>query len=272
MLAPMLGHLRALVVGVTLVASGSALAQPTDAQKKQAGDLVKTAITKSQAGDHLGAIELYLKAYDVIPQPVLLSNVGSEYQDAKQPAEALKYFCMYLEKDPGGSNATYATAQARLLQRDLGNTSAEVCKATPATVAVTTPPTAPPQPALGETQQPAARDDGRMLRQVGLGVGIAGVASLGVGVAFGVLAKRNHDLVEQHDAAMSWPTNILEIEADGRSHERKQIAFLVIGGVAAVTGTVLYVVGRSKRGSGERISVVPTVTSETVGVSLGGGF
>src|SRR5690606_28536963 len=98
-------RVRALsgVVASLLVAS-PALAQPapepTAAEKAKAGDLVKKAIAKSQSGDHAAAIELYLESYKVIPTPLLLSNIGTEYQSAQKPIEALKYFCMYLKEDP----------------------------------------------------------------------------------------------------------------------------------------------------------------------------
>ena len=62
----MLGH----VLGVRCSSAGAAGAQPTSprpTQKQQAGDLVKKAIAKSQAGDHALAIELYQQAYNIIP-------------------------------------------------------------------------------------------------------------------------------------------------------------------------------------------------------------
>ncbi|MBA3457054.1 MAG: hypothetical protein H0T42_28455, partial [Deltaproteobacteria bacterium] len=131
----MLGTSR--VVAAVLVSSllaGTVLAQPkppTPSEKQQANELVKQAIAKSQDKQHLAAIDLYLKAYAVVELPTLLSNVGTEYQQAAKPVEALKYFCMYLEKDPAGPLVTYATAQARVLQIQLGTTvenDAEVCK------------------------------------------------------------------------------------------------------------------------------------------------
>src|SRR5437762_3387859 len=103
----------AMLVGqVGLVA---AQPTPTPAQKQQVQDIVKQAIAKSQAGDHAGAIELYRNAYALSGLPTLLSNIGAEYQLATKPVEAMKYFCMYLEKDPAGPLATYATGQAKVL-------------------------------------------------------------------------------------------------------------------------------------------------------------
>jgi len=277
----MMGSPRALGVLVTLCLAGPALAQPpppTDAQKQQAGDLVKKAIAKSQANDHDGAIKLYLEAYALIPLPILLSNVGFEYQQLQKSVDALKYFCMYLDKDPTGSNVSYVTAQAKVAQTQLGNKDGEVCakKADPVVVPITTLGTVTPRPTgqvTGTTAiQTSLPDAGRGTRLVGIGVGSVGLATVGVGVFFGFKAKQNSDLISNHDKNMSWPDNIKQIEADGESFEKKQIIFTVAGGVLATTGAVIYFIGRSKRGSAERVTVAPTATPDTLGVTIGGGF
>jgi hypothetical protein len=268
----MMGTLRAATVLASLCLVGSAMAQPTPtpAQQQQAGDLVKKAISKSQAGDHDASIKYYLEAYAIVPQPILLSNVGSEYQQAQNPVLALKYFCMYLDKDPTGTNATYVASQAKVMQVALGNKDGEVCKPAPKPVEtkISGPTGEVPGPLI---KDPPPADPGKNLRYAGLGVAGAGVATLGVGIFFGIKAKQNSDLISEHDRMMSWPNNIKQIEADGQSYEDKQIIFLVAGGVVAVTGVVIYAVGRSKHGP-ESITVTPTATQDSVGVSIGGGF
>jgi tetratricopeptide (TPR) repeat protein len=112
--------LASLIAALLVVSVASAQPnKPTDVQVKKAGDLVKGAIAKSQAGDHSAAIDLYLNAYQLVPLAVLLSNIGSEYQQVNKPVEALKYFCKYLDAEPTGTNATYAIAQAKSLQIQL---------------------------------------------------------------------------------------------------------------------------------------------------------
>lgn len=108
-----------------------ALAQPSK-KEASAQELVKKAIKASQAGDHLGAIDLYLEAYKLASVPVLLSNIGREYQQADKPIEALRYFCKYLDAEPTGTSAGYATAQAKVIQIQIGNRDVDdstVCKA-----------------------------------------------------------------------------------------------------------------------------------------------
>ena len=273
-----MGKLHALALLVAVAGTASAQPQPSPATKQQASALVKQAIAKSQAGDHATAIELYLQAYALIPQPLLLSNIGSEYQqESGKQVEALKYFCKYLEADPTGSNVSYATAQAKALQIQLGNQvdDKDVCK-----------PAAPPPPPPPDTgsqvtgttdiaQPPPPQPEGgggKTLEYTGLGVAAVGAVGLGVGVYFGLQAKDKSDQISNHKMSDPWPADIKQIEADGQSDENKQVAFLIGGGVALAAGTVLYFVGKSHASSGEHVAIVPVVTPTSAGLSLGGSY
>ncbi len=270
----------AALLATLLLASPARAQQVTDAQQRQAEKLVKAAITKSQAGEHAAAIKLYLEAYQLVPLPVLLSNVGTEYQTAKQPVEALKYYCMYLERDPTGPVATYATAQARVVQTELGNpvTDADVCKPAPPTV--TPPVVESPTPVVSEPRPVAPPDatPGRTMRITGLGVAAAGVVSLGVGVVFGLKAKGVSDEISDHCMARNpcpeWPANIKDREADGQRFENIQVATMIMGGALLVVGGIVYVAGRSRSQTkqAERLVVAPTASLDSFGVTLRGGF
>src|SRR5512142_364258 len=177
-----MGSCRAIALLLVLV-PGVAFAQSAK-DKQKAGELVKQAIAKSQAGDHEGSVELYLKAYDIIPQPLLLSNAGSEYQQMDKPVEALKYFCKYLDADgPNGQNAAYVTAQAKLLYIKLGGITdvkdEDVCKPIvkpkkepekqPEKIVEAPPP--PPPPVHGPTTHT------NTMRYVGVVVAVAGAGA-----------------------------------------------------------------------------------------------
>ncbi|MBA3819487.1 MAG: hypothetical protein H0X17_11385 [Deltaproteobacteria bacterium] len=274
----MVGTPRRVVA--TIVASALSLVSvtagaqptPTAAQKQQAGDLTKQAIAKSQASEHQAAIDLYLEAYALVPLAVLLSNVGAEHQKLKQPVLALKYFCMYLEKDPKGQSWTFATAQAVTLQLELGNqdaTEAEPCKAP---VVVVTPP--PPDPVVAPPVQPAPTEttSGGGLRLVGLGAAGAGVIALGVGVVFGMKAKTVSDQISDHPMDEQWPADIRDLEAKGQAHEDKQVLFMIAGGALLATGTVLYLVGGPKQRSAEQVTIMPTLSPDGAGFAARGSF
>lgn len=257
-----------------LLIAGPALAEPRASERdtKAAGELVKKAIGRSQQGDHEGAIALYLQAYTIVPSSALLSNVGAEYEQIGKQKEALKYFCMYLDKDPEGANAPYATTQAKLLQHQLGNEvdDDDVCAAPrpkPAPAAVT-PPSKPddgqPLPSGPEAPRPSGSAG---MRYAGLGFGLAGLAAIGFGAYQGVKAKDVSDQISQHKMGEPWPKDIRQLEADGQHHENLQVAFLIGGGVAVTTGIVLYVLGRPSAPDHERTALRVTPTSNGFAVS-----
>ncbi|HEY1549602.1 MAG TPA: tetratricopeptide repeat protein [Kofleriaceae bacterium] len=254
--------------------------KPTPAQLQQAGDLVKKAITKSQAGDHDQAIDLYKAAYDIIPQPILLSNIGSEYEQAKKPIQALKYFCKYLDADPTGSNASYAIAKAKAIQIDLGNPPADddaVCKA-PA------PPPPPPKSttlaepgfegsgsattgAFGPTGGPSDDEHpGRGLEYTGVAVGAVGIAGVIAGITFGLEAKSLSDQINNHNIMQPWPSQIdgvpiNEWTSQGAAWNRDTYIFAIGGGVAIAAGLGLFIYGwnqDAKPTERATVSVVPT--------------
>lgn len=282
---------RSRVLAAALASSliaAPVMAQPKGANRPPAdvaNDLVKQAITKSQQGDHLGAIDLYLAAYSLIPQHTLLSNVGNEYQQAGKPVEALKYFCMYLDKDPTGTNATYATSKAKALQIELGNKNVDdknVCK--PDSEKDPEPPDESPNGG-GVTgtggldkpvrpEKPAPSSPGRGLKIAGVGIGVVGLAGLGVGTFFGLKAKEKSDLISNHDKTMPWPNEIRQIEADGEAYEKRQILLTIAGGALTATGVVLFIIGatRSSSTEKEKLSVRPLATPDSLGIALGRGF
>ena len=120
----MTGGTRCIAVALaSALLAGPALADPkapSDKDRQVASDLVKKAIARSQAGDHAGAIKLYNLAYALVPNSLLLSNIGAEYQQDGMYKDALDYFCKYLQEDPAGTNAPYARSQAKILGRQLG--------------------------------------------------------------------------------------------------------------------------------------------------------
>ncbi len=255
-------------------------AQPTPAQKQQAGDLVKQAITKSQNKDHDGAIELYLKAYSIIPLAQLLSNIGTEYQSAQKPVEALKYFCLYLEKEPTGSLAGYATSQAKSLYFLLGGKNVEdkeVCKA-PVTQQTQANPSdniqpnpQPEQPVGGTSTTPG--DPGKGLKIAGYAAGGVGLLSLGIGFYFGSEASKISDDITSHtDTSIAWRDDIKDYEAKGQRAENMQIAFLVAGGALVIGGAALYILGRAKTQNTETLAITPTATATSAGVALSGSW
>jgi tetratricopeptide (TPR) repeat protein len=285
-----MGNLRALALALILVPSVAAAQSAKD--KQRASDKVKQAIAKSQAGDHEAAVELYLEAYKIIPQPLLLSNIGSEYQQMKKPVEALSYFCKYIDADPTGNNISYATAQAKTLYIELGGVDDvdddDVCK--PIVKKKKAPDRQPDvggntngnndNRVDGRTPPPPGQVDAKPaspsspVRWVGVGLGVVGAGVFGLGTYYGLQAKKISDDITNHDPSQPWPANINQLEADGAAYEKKQIYFMIGGGAALATGIVLYFVGGPKASSESAtgVSFTPVATPDTLGFAASGRF
>jgi hypothetical protein len=245
-----MGIRASLVVACALAAASVAHAQPqvSEASKQKANEYVKQAISRSEAGDHAAAIDLYLNAYELVPEPVLLSNIGTEYQRWKKPSEAHHYFCKYLEAAPTGANARYARSQAKKLasELDMPNTEDDACKA-PTKHTVVEPddksqrverserperseqperserterrqpreqPRDEPEPDQPRRTRRADRDDrdregeDHTLQYAGIGVGAAGAIVFGVGVYYMIKGKSLSDQISNHPHGDPWPPTI----------------------------------------------------------------
>jgi tetratricopeptide (TPR) repeat protein len=186
-----MGFPRTLLLVSVLTALPAVASAQSAKDKKAASEKVKQAIAKSQAGDHEAAITLYNDAYKIIPQPLLLSNIGAEYQQMGKAVEARDFFCKYLAADPTGSNVGYATAQAKTLYIDLGGIKdvkdEDVCKPLVKPEEQAPPPDddkdkdkdtkSPPEPIAPTTETRQSP-----LRWVGVGAGVLGVGVFGLGI------------------------------------------------------------------------------------------
>lgn len=262
--------------------------KPTQAQITQAGDLVKKAIAKSQAGDHALAIELYEQAYNIVPTAILLSNIGSEYQQSQKPTDAVKYFCMYLAQEPAGSGVSYAQQQVRTLQTQLGNDidDSDVCKVKPKP-APTPPPVAEPQPAqvtgteFGNAGGPGDRaveeHPGRALVLAGVGIAVVGAVGVGLGVHYALKGKALRDDIDNHDPTMPWPDSyegvpIANWNSQGHTWNVDAAVFSAVGGAVLIAGGVMIGLGLTKHGSDEHARVIPTASGHEAGLAVVGSF
>ena len=260
---------------LALCLAGSAHAEPkppTEKDRQIASELVKKAIAKSQAGEHAAAIDIYLQAYTIVPNSILLSNIGTEFQHSGKFAEALRYFCMYLDKEPDGTNAPYATAQARKMQIELGNKRVDdrdVCapaRPEPRRKEPASEPEPRPRKPTGPEAEARPRGDST-LRYAGAVSSILGLAGLGVGAYAGIRASSISDQITSHDQSKPWPTNIRDLERRGQLYENLQVGSLIAGGVLVTAGVVLYVVGRpgsSEQATDKTVRVAPTANGIVV--------
>jgi len=112
----------------------------------------------------------------------------------------------------------------------------------------------------------AGADVGRGRRMTAIGIGAAGVAALGAGIACTLVGRHKFDAIND-DAAADRPYN--ESNGNWKTYETAAVALYVVGGAALVTGTVLYLNGRRSETSGTAtMSLRPVITPSRAGASL----
>lgn len=288
-----------VLISAALLASSDARAEIDAASRAKARDLTERAIEKVKAGDHEAAIDLYLRAYELSSEPVLLSNIGSAYQSLGRRERALRYFCRYLEAEPGGKLASFAREQAQSLSAGLGQRMCEKPAERPK------PSTNPPATggagaaggtAAGEDGNEGRGDDGgegsgddggkvvvegtvsssepaaaKPLRITGLALAGLGLVGLGIGGYYGYVGKQASDRITNNKDA--WTAEDLKQQKIGKDANTNMKYALIGGGSAIVLGTALYFLGRSiKPEQREELSLVPQVTPASSGFALIGAF
>ncbi len=106
-------------VAVALMLHGSPIADaqpgpsasgPSAGERRAARELVAEAIAAHEANDYDRAIELYRKAFALVPHPILMFNIGQAHRLAGRSEQAAVFYRRYLELDPKGPEVAAARA------------------------------------------------------------------------------------------------------------------------------------------------------------------
>lgn len=101
-----------------LAGTSSVVAQPADL-KTNAKQYVTDGLKAQSAGRYDEAISLYNKAYELVPHPELLFNLGQAHRLKGEKAVALNYYQKYLAVDSKGRGAAEASQWAAQLDLEL---------------------------------------------------------------------------------------------------------------------------------------------------------
>jgi tetratricopeptide (TPR) repeat protein len=285
---------RLWLTGIALaIACGVAFAQPA---AKVAEDHFNRGNTAYNLGRFDEAVEHFTKAYEAWPRPEFLYNIAQSYRlarNCKQSLHFYKRFRSLKEADTANplsakkreeverfiSQLTECAAKADTTANTQPDTIAQPDKgATPgstATPAAGVTPTATnpmeaeePETDESEDQQPSSSGGGKKV--AGIVTAGAGLGLLVTGAVFGMMAKNAQSDVE--DAVKNGQPFDPDLDAAGRRNATISKVTLGVGAAAVVTGGVLYFLGArsGKQGTSAtaRLKIVPTISTETAGLTL----
>jgi tetratricopeptide (TPR) repeat protein len=214
-------------------------------------------------GDYGRAIIAFKEAYVLAPSPGLLFNLGQAYRLQGNCDDAAIMYRRYLATNPSPdaralAETHLATVERCIAQRGLHipfDESMAYLRATPPedkTLALVAAPTAP---------APEHAHSRRMQKWIGLGVATGGGLAL---ASAGFFAYRSHEAsveVEERYARGDKWKNIAPVAARGEQSATLARAFGIGGGLAAVAGVTVFLLGeRAERRaqSLSPLSVTPT--------------
>ena len=279
---PILACLVGLLVAMT---AGRAQAQLTADQKQEMRQHYEKATRAYDIEKYGEAVDEYQKAYEIGGDPAMLYNIAQAYRLNKQLPDALHFYRRYLQRSPNARNREDVERKIAEVEKTVEERRKAAAAATPpplpappvATTPAPTPtpaPVGPPAPTNGPTTTPSTalgtetpgvtatappveEGSGRTLK-------IVGWSSVGVGVLCGAGAlitglmarSKGQDLTNMSNAGLVFDPNV---EHSGKVLNNVTIGLGIAGGVFAVAGAVLVVVGSS--GSGESAAPAPEGTT-----------
>jgi tetratricopeptide (TPR) repeat protein len=275
-------------------------AKPVD-KKKAAKEYVDAGQAAQTAGDYETAIEMYSKAYELVPHPVLLFNMAQAHRLAGRATEAVDLYRRYLAEEPKGSKAKTArefiTALEQRMRAEETRKAQEAAaaeearkaeearraeearkaqeaedarKAQEAADAARKPPG--DETELGVGPAPPGREGGGSpgggLRLGGMVAGGLGVVSLSAGIYFGMQAKSIADELSEPGAPFTEAR-----DEEGKSASSKMVILTAAGGALVVGGAVMFFMGRSKGKQAESAAAIaPMFVNGGGGIAVHGGF
>jgi hypothetical protein len=274
-----------LIALLLLTAPVARAADLTPAQKLEMKQLYEKATLAYDVGKYNEAIEDYQKAYEIGGDPPMLYNIAQAYRLNDQPAEALRFYRRYLQRAPNARNREDVERKIAEIEKTVEERRKAAAAATPpplpAPPVTTTPapaptpaPVGPPAPTNGPTTTPAtpgtetpsltvtatpvAEGSGRTLSIVGWSAVGAGVLCGAGALITGLMARsKGQDLTNTSNAGGVFDPNV---EHSGKVLNNATIGLGIAGGVLAVAGAVLVVVG-SSGSSGDSAAPAPEGTT-----------
>jgi tetratricopeptide (TPR) repeat protein len=242
-------RLAVLLVPI-LLAAGPATA--ADSALQEARKLTSAAMVEYNVGRFERALELYTKAYERYPKPVLLFDLGQCHRQLGHFERALFFFHGYLREQPNASNRALAEKLLEDSQRQLdaqkaaeAEAQAKAAEAQRAQNALTASATAPtgeplPTPASMAAPAPPPPPPSPLFRVVGLATAGVGVVLVGVGAYAGLRSASFAKQISQVSAQQgTWTPQYQSDYESGKSLATVANVLFASGAVALGTGAAL---------------------------------
>jgi tetratricopeptide (TPR) repeat protein len=220
------------------------------------------------------SLAYFKQAYEIVPKPKLLFNIGTALDRLRRDREALASFKEYLAKVPNADNRPEVEGRVRMLQAsvDREDTAATAQATANAHQAQAQPTSAEPQPIAAPDAAPAPATQNEIAKEEpGLNPIYFYVAAGATVVVAGVSVWSMLDTNSALDDYKKDPTK--KTFDDGQSKEsRTNIMFIVTGVLAATTGTLAYFTFASGGSATEHASLVPWVSPDGGGAVARASF
>ncbi len=222
--------MKRLLIATVIVASASAHAQPAqdapihDDAKVRSKDLFTAGTKQYDLRDYKGAIESFRKAYDLVPEPLFLFDIGQAYRQLRDCDNARSFYKTYLRNLPASDNQAKVERfiadmdecvreqeQARVQERERARPPAIVAP-------------------------PPVRTSHRGLAIGGVAIAIGGIALAGIGIYYSVDASNQARRIETSCQFGCDGADVAPTDQRGRDADRNAIILYSVGGAAIATG------------------------------------
>jgi len=214
-------------------------------------------------GDYDHAIGSFKAAYELAPSPGLLFNLAQAYRLKGDCENAAIMYRSYLRTGPDQQHRELAQSHLDTVERC-------VARRVQLHPLIGGDATANAGPAVRGDRVTTVDDQpgrpGAALKRAGIVTTIGGGVLLGVGVYYAVKAADYSAQVERMYADGAKWKDIQEVDAKGRHADTMATVFALGGAGVAITGGVLYMIGRheAKRSENRSFSITPTPTGGEV--------
>lgn len=244
-----------------LLAGPSAHADPSADDKARAKSFYDEGTKRYDLREYEAAIDAFRKAYDLLPDPLFLFDIGQSYRQLKDCDNARSFYKSYLRNKPDADNRD----KVEKFITDMDDCVRAQDAARPAPPP-SPPPSSPTEPAaqpLPPAPAAAETSSGSSLRTLGIVTGIAGVALIGGGVYFSIDAADKASQVTDACASGCNAADVLDLDQQG--HDASVNAWILygVGGAAVAAGVYMFVLG-SHDEAAPPITVTPQPGGATV--------